>query len=224
MKEQIKFQIPVLYSITCVPFAIFERNSEKDRLRSFAIYFFECFNFFIFLDSHKMITRCSILVLSIVASAICSPTELPEDTLNGFKTVSKVYDDCASKEYSISSCLKLKALTLLDRAARSDNIAFSDSVIISKNADAKSRFDYGRAINEHELENEIKTGAANEVVASESDSKLNSLIVERVARFLSSHNVNIKLPAVSKDELGRALEESKLKEKTAAYQYQLVGT
>lgn len=160
-----------------------------------------------------VLTRCSscalFLVLAIAGSAICSPAELPEETLSGFKAVTKVYDDCATKDYSITSCLKLKALTLLDRAARSDNIAFSDSVIISKSADAKSRGDYGRAINEHELENEIKTGAANEVVASESDSKLNTLILERVAKFLSSHNVNIKLPAVSKDDLGRALEESK---------------
>ncbi|KAI5694303.1 hypothetical protein M8J76_000663 [Diaphorina citri] len=155
-----------------------------------------------------VLTRCSCAVFVVLfANVFASPAQIPEETLNGFKAVTNLYDDCASKDYSMTSCLKLKALTLLDRVARSDNIAFSDTIVISKNADAKSRGDYGRAINENELENEIKTSANNEVVASESDSKLNSLILERVAKFLSSHNVNIKLPNVSKDDLGRALEE-----------------
>lgn len=155
-----------------------------------------------------VLSRCSVCaVIALFALAAASPASLPEETLSGFKAVSKVYDDCANKDYPMSSCLKLKALTLLDRVARSDSISFAD-ITISKTADAKSRVDYGRAINENELENEIKTSAGNEIFAGESDSKLNDLILERVARFLSSHNVNIKLPAVSREDLGRALDES----------------
>ncbi|KAL1449488.1 hypothetical protein WDU94_001990 [Cyamophila willieti] len=91
-------------------------------------------------------SACAALIVLFASVAWCSPTnQLPEETLSGFKAVTKVYDDCANKDYSMTSCLKLKALTLLDRVARSDSISFAD-ITISKNDEDKSRADYGRHV------------------------------------------------------------------------------
>lgn len=113
--------------------------------------------------------------------------------------VSKLYGDCERKEFEIVDCLKVKVVSLLDRVGRSDVIKLDETISLVRESD---RGDYGRALTENDVESTI-TGDENK------SSTLNSMIFDRISRFLSSHSVKIGFPKIDAASFAKSLEEGK---------------
>lgn len=111
------------------------------------------------------------------------------------RLLSKLSEDCSKKDSAIA-CLKGKAITFFDRASKSESISIGDSVVLVKEED--TRVDYGRTMTDHDLES---------VVQDSDQSKLNDLLFDRFARFLSSHTVKLSLPRVTSHDLARGYQE-----------------
>ncbi|KAF7414129.1 hypothetical protein HZH68_002618 [Vespula germanica] len=113
-----------------------------------------------------------------------------------------VYASC-SGESDLSVCLKLKALRFVDRAARASDINVIDGFRIVQTEEAKSnsRVDNARSFND------IESSLPTEVEAKEA--AIDQAIVDRTARFLSTHTVELSLP----EEFSRSLDEARGKKK-----------
>jgi hypothetical protein len=109
----------------------------------------------------------------------------------------RVYDECNKSEYGVVQCLKKKAITFIDRIARMDSFNL-DGVKIVKNENAPVA---QKVLSENELERELPRGLEAR------DEILTNYLVDRVANYISSRTIQVTLPAVSSDELGRGLEE-----------------
>ncbi|XP_035723471.1 uncharacterized protein LOC118442227 [Vespa mandarinia] len=113
-----------------------------------------------------------------------------------------IYASC-SGESDLSVCLKLKALRFVDRVARAADINVIDGFRIVQTEEAKSnsRTDNARSFND------IESSLPSEVEAKEA--AIDQAIVDRAARFLSTHTVELSLP----EEFSRSLDEARGKKK-----------
>jgi hypothetical protein len=108
-------------------------------------------------------------------------------------------DDCADKEFL--SCVGVKVVTAIDRAAKMSDIRVIDGVTIIKTEEVDEG-ENGRAfMTEEELQNSLDQEPA------EKTSRLLEYLVEVASKFFKSHAIQFKLPELSSDRLQRALEE-----------------
>ncbi|KAL7296206.1 uncharacterized protein LOC106649237 [Trichogramma pretiosum] len=148
------------------------------------------------------------LIVCVVALSSCclgqplqqEPVQQPQGSL--LEQAYDVYSSCSS-DSDIATCLKLKALRFVDRAARSAEINVVDGVKIvqSEEAKANSRADNARSLND------IEASLPTELEARES--AVNDVLYDRAARFLSTHTVELSMP----EELSRSLGEARGKKK-----------
>lgn len=157
--------------------------------------------------------RAFVIVLSLLAVAAAFPAEEPPKESgvsweDGFDKAYRFLKDCGDKDLSL--CLKMRALTFVDRALRKPGgIPITDgvSLVNSANDQETNRMLGGRALSEAELENTLPADQ------EEKDSQVESLLVDRVARFLSSHTLQLKVPEESISEMKKSLDEARGKKK-----------
>ncbi|KYN12856.1 hypothetical protein ALC57_14921 [Trachymyrmex cornetzi] len=127
-------------------------------------------------------------------AGVAPPSSILEEALD-------VYASC-SGESSIAVCLKMKALRYVDRAARSADIEIIDGFKIVQTEDAKiSRADNARSLNDIESTLPVETEAKEAVI--------DQAIVDRAAKFLSTHTVELSLP----EDVSRSFDEARGKKK-----------
>lgn len=118
--------------------------------------------------------------------------------------VYKVIQECGDKDLSI--CLKMRALTYVDRALRrSEDISIVDGITLVK-ADTSNeayRGLNGRALSQDELDASLPKNV------EEKNTQVENLLFDRVARFLESHTLQLKVPQSSISEMKRSIEEGK---------------
>jgi hypothetical protein len=124
----------------------------------------------------------------------------------GLRFFLRLYDDCTKRD-GLSPCLKMKAITFLDRAMRTLEIPLTESLVLVKNGVSSASLDQqqmpvGRSLTEAELEASLPTGNYEA-----RDLQLNEMLLDRVARFFNSYKVQIAFPKVETTELKRNLEE-----------------
>lgn len=152
-----------------------------------------------------------IVVLGLVSATLAFPaaeeTQKESSYLeDGLEGAYRFLKDCGDKE--IFLCMKMRALTFVDRALRKPEISIADGVSLVKNENEESVRSLGaRALSESELDNTLPQ---NE---EEKDTQVESLLVDRVARFLSSHTLQLKVPDSSITEMRRSLDEARGKKK-----------
>lgn len=135
---------------------------------------------------------CALFVLIAISATNA------EDIYNqGTRALLRVYDECTKAEYGVSACLKKKAVTIIDRVARMDTFTVNDGFKIVKNQNAPEF----KAVSENELEQTLPRGIEAR------DEVLTELLVDRIAKFFSARTIQIELPKLSNEELGRSLEE-----------------
>lgn len=119
----------------------------------------------------------------------------------GLERVYKVMQECSEKDMAV--CLKMRALQYVDRALRrSDNIDVFDGISLVKTESVESsRGLNGRSLSESELDD---SSAKDE---DEKDAQVENLLLDRVARFLESHTLQLKVPESSISGMRRSLEE-----------------
>lgn len=126
-------------------------------------------------------------------------------TEGNWNVVMKMLDDCADKEFL--SCVGVKVVTAIDRAAKMSDIRIIEGVTIVKTEDIDDE-ENGRAfMTEEELENSL------DQEPSEKTSRLLEYLVDVASRFFRSHAIQFKLPELSSDRLQRALQEARGKKK-----------
>lgn len=136
---------------------------------------------------------CAIVVLVVVGSNA-------EDVYNqGTRALLRVYDECNKAEFGLTACLKKKAITFIDRVARLDSLSVNEGFKIVKNKNAVDM----KAISENELEKNLPRGLEDR------DEALTELLIGKVASFVNGRTVQIELPKMSNEELGRGLEEGR---------------
>ncbi|XP_011880702.1 PREDICTED: uncharacterized protein LOC105569121 [Vollenhovia emeryi] len=127
-------------------------------------------------------------------ATVTPPSTILEEALN-------VYTSC-SGESSISVCLKMKALRYVDRAARSADIEIVDGFKIVQTEETKnSRADNARSLNDIESTLPAETEAK--------EAAIDQAIVDRAAKFLSTHTVELSLP----EDVSRSFDEARGKKK-----------
>ncbi|XP_018333764.1 uncharacterized protein LOC108742903 [Agrilus planipennis] len=158
-----------------------------------------------------MSPKCVVLAFFVVVVAVSARTVsvaeenvIPHDTPRGSSSLLdelrfayNVYRNCDGD----SSCLKLKLVTTLDRAARSVSDYSFMGVKFVKDPNAPSP-------PEPQPESEIADQLPRSL--EDKEDKLNALIVDKIGSFLSTHSLQVELPSVSdlqrafSDDEGRA--------------------
>ncbi|XP_015114410.1 uncharacterized protein LOC107039358 [Diachasma alloeum] len=109
--------------------------------------------------------------------------------------VYQMYKDCSGAE--LSSCLKLRLLTAMDRVSRSAQLNIAEGVTVVKD--------------ENTQEKEATPKTPQEIEANlprsleDKEDALNTMIFDKFLRFFQSHTLKLKLPNV--EELSRSLTE-----------------
>jgi len=156
--------------------------------------------------------RAFVIVIVCVAAATAFPAEeVPKESSpweDGFDRAYRFIKDCGDKDLTL--CLKMRALTFVDRAIRKPGgIQITDGVSLVNTDEPQetNRMFGARALSEAELENTLPQDD------DEKDSQVESLLVDRVARFLQSHTLELKVPESSISEIKRSLDEARGKKK-----------
>ncbi|CAH1154270.1 unnamed protein product [Phaedon cochleariae] len=122
--------------------------------------------------------------------------------LSDLKYVYKVYQECAATD--TMSCLKLKLVAAMDRAARSySNVPIFEGVSFVKDPKAVTP--------EEPIKSEAELEATLPRSLDEKSTALDSIIAEKVSNFIGTHTLQIKLPSSS--DLKRSFEEEGRKRK-----------
>lgn len=146
--------------------------------------------------------KCCALLLVVLGVAVQGSTE---DEFSGvfsaLRIARRLYDDCTTKS-SLLTCFKMKAITMLDRAGRSEQITLTDYLKFERDTTSGNRAENGRALTENDLESILAEGSSEA-----KENKLSSLLIDRVARFFGTHKMIFSMPKISSGELQRGMEE-----------------
>lgn len=130
------------------------------------------------------------------------PAEQADDSALG--KVYRVIQECGDKDISI--CLKMRALTYVDKVLRkSEDISIVDGITLVK-TDANPEAYRGlnaRALSQDELDASLPKNV------DEKNTQVENMLFERMARFLETHTLQLKVPQSSISEMKRSLEEGK---------------
>jgi hypothetical protein len=111
----------------------------------------------------------------------------------------RIYNDCSQRD--TSSCLKMKLVTALDRAAKSrSDLKVFEGVTFARDPSAVSDESIdGNPISEAELEASLPRGMQDK------EDQLDGLIMEKILGFFRGHILQFKLPTA--EEFQRSLSE-----------------
>lgn len=137
-------------------------------------------------------------------STLTANNEVQEPSLldEGVDRVYRFLQSCGDRD--ISLCIKMRALTFVDRALRKqDDISIVSGIKLVKTDDTNeaSRGLNGRALSEDELDASLPKNAEDRETAVE------SMLVDRIARFLQSRTLQLKVPESSISDIRKTLDE-----------------
>lgn len=138
------------------------------------------------------------LVVLVCGLAAAYPTT-PEESTDGVDKVYRFLQGCGEKDMLL--CIKMRALTFVDRALRRpEDISVVDGVTLVRSQDAGRDLN-GRALSEAELDASLPKDAEDR------DAQVETMLVDRVARFLESHTLQLKVPDSTISDVRRSLDE-----------------
>ncbi|ETN67394.1 lactoylglutathione lyase [Anopheles darlingi] len=148
-------------------------------------------------------TVATVLVLAVVAA---SAGQTEDYQSQGLRAIVRMYDECSKADSGFSPCLKKRAITFIDRLARVDTLNVGDVKIV-RNERSSSGAEPSKPLTEAELEQTLPRGLEAR------DEALTNMLLEKVAGIFSSRTIQMTLPKLSSEELGRGLEEGRGKMK-----------
>lgn len=138
----------------------------------------------------------SVVLIALVASTsvASSPAE------NAFRAMKKIYNVCESSE-EMFKCMKIQALKLTDRALKLPNIKLTEGLSIVKKDDAPEMDSRSMSLNDFDSE-------------TVSSAEVDDMIVDRVNKFMDSHQISVNVPRLlTSSEAPRLVEEGRKKMK-----------
>uniref|UniRef100_A0A182JFX5 Uncharacterized protein n=1 Tax=Anopheles atroparvus TaxID=41427 RepID=A0A182JFX5_ANOAO len=143
-------------------------------------------------------------VAVVLLGAIVASAATEDYQSQGLRAIVRVYDECSKAETGFSPCLKKRAITFIDRLSRVDALALGDMKIVRNE---RAAAEPSKPLTEAELEQSLPRGLEAR------DEALTNMLLEKVAGIFSSRTVQVTLPKLSSEELGRGLEEGRGKMK-----------
>ncbi|XP_052867969.1 uncharacterized protein LOC128273936 [Anopheles cruzii] len=157
------------------------------------------------------VLRSAVLVLGVAVAVVMAASATPADQdyqSQGLRAALRVYDECSRADSGFGPCLKKRAITFIDRLSRVDTLSVGDVRIVRNERSATGADSAAKPIlTEAELEQSLPRGLEAR------DEALTAMLLEKVAGIFSSRTVQVTLPKLSSEELGRGLEEGRGKMK-----------
>lgn len=148
----------------------------------------------------KVFSRVFIVLM---CTAICSmandyqQSNSSYGTSPGLRSMMRIYDECQRSDGGVTICLKKKAVTFIDRISKIDVINVGDGVkVVGVDGAAEKS---AKSFNENDLD-QMRS-------LEDRDSFLNEMLAEKLANYISGRKIQISLPQVTPNDLGRGLEE-----------------
>lgn len=122
---------------------------------------------------------------TVTVFALCIFGALAEDSGNTYygsvREVFNLYNECSNSD-GLTPCLKLKALSLIERVSRMEKINLLDGVVISGKTEAENL----PTLEEEENNLPRALDAKNQA--------LTGMIVNRIARMIGSKTIEVSIP------------------------------
>lgn len=149
------------------------------------------------MESFKIIS-CVVLIAFVAnASAASSTTE------NAFRAMKKIYNVCEESD-ELFKCMKLQALKLTDRALKMPTIKITDGLSIIKKEETSET--ESRSIGQIDFD--------SDKISTMPSAQVDEMIVERINKFMDSHQVAVNVPRLlTSAETPRLVEEGRKKMK-----------
>jgi hypothetical protein len=145
--------------------------------------------------SFKVIS-CVVLIAFVVEFSSASTTE------SAFRAMKKIYTVCEESD-ELFKCMKIQALKLTDRALKLPNIKITDGLSIIKKEDANLE---SRSMGQVDFD--------NEKIMTLPSTQVDEMIVERINKFMDSHQLSVNVPRLlQSSETPRLIEEGRKKMK-----------
>lgn len=143
------------------------------------------------------VISCVVLVALVANTSVASsPAE------SAFRAMKKIYNVCENSD-EMFKCMKVQALKFTDRALKLSTIKITDGLSIIKKDESESD---SRSMNQVEFD--------NETVMDLPSAQVDDMIVERVNKFMDSHEVALNVPRLlTSAETPRLVEEGRKKMK-----------
>lgn len=185
------------------------------RIHRFSSGFSRFFGFVLFF-SNEMVRRlahCSVhlALLLAVASARSAETNPTTNSIDGeagrstgsgnvfgdLRQMYQIYKECADED--LSSCLKVRLLSVMDRVSRSVQLNVADGVTFVQDDPISANVAEEPPKSLQEIEASLPRSLEDK------EDALNTMILDKVVKFFQSHTLKLKLPNV--EELQRSLVE-----------------
>lgn len=119
----------------------------------------------------------------------------------GLRSIMRIYDECQRSDSGVAMCLKKKAVTFIDRISKIDVINVGDGIRVVGVENAAATAKSARALNEYDLDQMMPRSMEDR------DYFLNNMLTDKLANYISGRKIQISLPQVTPNELGRGMEE-----------------
>jgi len=143
----------------------------------------------------------------LLAVAMAAPGLMDNQVESDNSIVSKIFQSC-SESGDLTTCLAVKGISALNRAARSNNLEIIPGVTFLKNPSYSSRA--GKALSENEIVASLPADASGKT------GRLFDLAMDSVSNFFSSHKLEVQFPEETTTDIARAIEEGRGKIKKIA--------
>lgn len=200
------------------------QHTDARNGRILGIFFFETVHLYIYIDfrgfqvdsyemgrlAHKLSVYLLALLFALVyaRSAETNPTSNSIDEEAGRSTgnsnvfgdlrqMYQIYKECADED--LSSCLKVRLLSVIDRVSRSVQLNVADGVTFVQDDPISSVAEEEAPKSLQEIEASLPRSLEDK------EDALNTMIFDKVVKFFQSHTLKLKLPNV--EELQRSLVE-----------------
>ncbi|XP_017046570.1 uncharacterized protein LOC108091737 [Drosophila ficusphila] len=143
------------------------------------------------------------VTLLAASSAFAAPS-VQDNRVEGDNTLGRAarYLGACLESDDMATCLAVKGITALNRAARSNNIELASGVTFQRDP-ASPVPRTGKSLSEQDVYAELPQNA------DERTGRLVDLAISSATDFLSSHNLEFKLPAETTQQVARALDEGR---------------
>ncbi|XP_023302171.2 uncharacterized protein LOC111684264 [Lucilia cuprina] len=143
-------------------------------------------------------------VCLLVASCAWAAPSVQDNQIESESTFTRAarYLGSCFESDDMTTCLAVKGITALNRAARSNNIELVNGVTFKRDPASPVQRN-GRALSETDVLSQLPENA------DERTGQLIDMAVESASEFLGSHNLEVKVPTEATQEIARALDEGR---------------
>jgi hypothetical protein len=142
------------------------------------------------------------LVLLVSASAFAAPGIMDNqvESDSGMSKMFSYFGSCMDGSSDLTTCLAVKGITALNRAARAQNLEIMSGISLARDPSFNARS--GKAISENDVLSSLPDSQ------EQKSDRLYTMFLESMNNFFGSRNLVVKLPS---EEVARAIDEGRTK-------------